>query len=75
MPSGSRIWRRLPTLFARFAEHEREDIKALAAESLLNSKDLRKRAQEALKHYIGNPGPIKASITLACKVVGRRQLR
>ena len=54
---------------ARFAEHDREDIKALAEEGLLNSKDLKKRAGEALKHYIGNPGPIKASITLACRVI------
>ena len=60
---------------ARFAEHDQEDIRALAAEGLLKSKDLKKRAEEALKHYIGNPGPIKASITLACKMIGRSQLR
>ena len=60
---------------ARFAEHDREDIKALAAEGLLNSKDLKKRATEALKHYIGNPGPIKTSITLACRMIGRSQSR
>ena len=54
---------------ARFAEHDQDDIKALAAEGLLNSQDLKKRAEEALKHYIGNPGPIKTSITLACKLI------
>jgi Nucleotidyltransferase of unknown function (DUF6036) len=56
---------------ARFAEHDQEDIKALAGEGLLNAKDLKKRAQEALKHYIGNPGPIKTSITLACRVINK----
>ena len=60
---------------ARFAEHDQDDIKALAAEGLLNSKDLKKRAQEALKHYIGDPGPIKASITLACRMVGKSRRR
>ena len=54
---------------ARFAEHDQDDIKALAAEGLLNSKDLKKRAEEALKHYIGNPGPIKTSITLASRLI------
>lgn len=54
---------------ARFAEHDQEDIQSLAAEGLLNSKDLKKRAAEALRHYIGNPGPIKTSITLACRMI------
>ena len=58
---------------ARFAEHDQEDIRALAAEGLLKSKDLKKRAAEALKHYIGNPGPIKISITLACRVIDRKR--
>ena len=60
---------------ARFAEHDQEDIRALAAEGLLNSKDLKKRAEEALRHYIGNPGPIKTSMTLACRIIGRNQPR
>ena len=60
---------------ARFAEHDQEDIKALAAAGLLNSKDLRKRAEEALRHYIGIPHPIKTSITLACRMVGKSRRR
>ena len=60
---------------ARFAEHDQEDIKALAEEGLLNSKDLKKRAEEALRHYIANPDPIKTSIALACKMIGRSQPR
>ena len=58
---------------ARFAQHDREDIQALAAEGLLNSKDLKKRAGEALKHYIGDPGPIKTSITQACRVIDKNR--
>ena len=60
---------------ARFAEHDQEDIKALAAAGLLNSKDLKKRAEEALRHYIGKPDSIKTSITLACRMIGRSQPR
>ncbi|MFN0040726.1 MAG: DUF6036 family nucleotidyltransferase [Burkholderiales bacterium] len=58
---------------ARFAEHDREDIQALAEEGLLNSKDLKRRAGEALKHYIGNPGPVKTSITLACRLIDQNR--
>ncbi len=54
---------------ARFAEYDQDDIKALAEEGLLKSKELKKRAEEALKHYIGNPGPIKTSINVACKLI------
>ena len=60
---------------ARFAEHDQEDIKALATAGLLNSKDLRMRADEALKHYVGNPESIKTSITLACRMVGKSRHR
>ena len=60
---------------SRFAEHDQEDIKALAAAGLLNSKDLRKRAEEALRHYIGNPEPIKTSITFAGRMVGKSRRR
>ncbi len=58
---------------ARFAEHDQEDIKALVEEGLLNSKDLKKRAAEALKHYIGDPGPIKTSITVACRMIDKNR--
>jgi hypothetical protein len=44
---------------ARVAEHDQEDIQALAVEGLLNAKGLKKRAEEALKRYIGNLRPIK----------------
>ena len=60
---------------ARFAEHDQEDIRALAAAGLLNSKDLRKRAEEALRHYFANPDPIKTSITLACRMVDKSRHR
>ena len=60
---------------ARFAEHDQEDIRALATEWLLNSKDLKRRAEEALRHYIGNPDPIKTSITLACRMVDKSRRR
>ncbi len=54
---------------ARFADYDQEDIKALAAIGLLEPDELRKRAEEALSHYIGNPGPVETSLALACKII------
>jgi hypothetical protein len=56
---------------SRFADHDRDDIKALAACGLLKSSELRKRAEEALQHYIGDPAALKTSIAQACELVAR----
>lgn len=60
---------------ARFADHDQDDIKALAARGLLDGKALRQRAEEALTQYIGNAEPIKTSIGLAIKLIGAGRLR
>lgn len=60
---------------ARFAEHDQDDVRALAAEGLLNSKDLKERAEEALKHYIGNPDPVRTSIVLARRLIDENRPR
>jgi len=50
---------------ARFSEIDRKDILRLAADGLVTANELRKRAEEALPGYVGNPDPVRASIDLA----------
>ena len=54
---------------SRFSEADRGDIELLARKDLLDSTALRKRAEHALQGYIGNTGPVKASIDVACRLV------
>ena len=53
---------------ARFADHDQDDIKSLAAAGLLDAKALRQRATESLGYYVGNLAPVKTSIRLACEL-------
>lgn len=54
---------------ARYADPDQEDIKALARAGLLDSKELRKRAEEAIGRYIGRVGDVRISIDRACRMV------
>ena len=54
---------------ARFAAHDQEDIKSLAAHGLLNSRSLRKRAEDALSYYVGNSARVKTCIALICREI------
>lgn len=54
---------------SRFADHDRDDIKALAACALLKSPQLRKRAEEAMQYYIGDPAPLRTCIAKACELI------
>lgn len=54
---------------ARFAAADEEDIKALARAGLLDSKELRRRAAEALAGYIGRVNDVRISIDKACRLV------
>jgi hypothetical protein len=54
---------------ARYADPDREDISALARAGLLDPRQLRKRAEEALKGYIGRVGDVRISIDQACRIV------
>jgi hypothetical protein len=53
---------------ARFADHDREDIRALARAGLIEPRSLRRRAEEALGAYVGDPRRIRTSIRLACEL-------
>jgi hypothetical protein len=54
---------------ARFGDADREDIEILAREKLVDASSLRKRAEEALKGYVGDLAAVRTSIELACNVV------
>jgi hypothetical protein len=53
---------------ARFADHDREDIRALARAGLIEPRSLRRRAEEALGAYVGDSRKVKTSIELACEI-------
>ena len=54
---------------SRFGEQDQADIRALARERLIDPSQLRRRAEEALPDYVGNLDRIKASISIACRLV------
>ena len=54
---------------ARYADPDQEDIKALARAGLLDSRELRRRAEEALAGYIGRVKDVGISIDQACRMV------
>ena len=54
---------------SRLANHDRQDIAALARRRLINSNALRIRAKEAMEKYVGNLNRLQTSIDLACNIV------
>ena len=54
---------------ARYADPDQKDIKALARAGLLDSRELRRRAEEALAGYIGRVKDVGISIDQACRMV------
>ena len=54
---------------ARFAEHDQDDIRALARAGLIKADEVRERAEQALGNYVGNLASVKTSIRLACELV------
>lgn len=53
----------------RFAEHDREDIAALARERLLSPEAFRERAEQALSHYVGNQDRVRSNLREAARIV------
>jgi hypothetical protein len=60
---------------SRFGDADREDIEALAREKLIDADTLRRRAEQALKGYVGDLGAVRTSIELACNLVSAIQRR
>jgi len=54
---------------ARFENHDREDIAALARAGLVDAATVRRRAEEALAGYVGEVKRVKASIKIACRLI------
>ncbi len=57
------------TKLSRFADQDREDIRLLARDGLIDSASLRKRAEQALGGYVGDVDPVRASIDIACRLI------
>jgi len=57
------------TKLARFGDQDREDLQLLARKSLIDSRALRKRAEEALGGYVGDVESVRNSIDIACRVI------
>jgi uncharacterized nucleotidyltransferase DUF6036 len=60
---------------SRFETHDQSDIRALAAAGLIDAKQLRKRAEEALPGYVGDVRRVKTSLALAEKLVANYRPR
>lgn len=54
---------------ARFGDQDRKDIESLAKAGLIDAGRLRRRAEQALQGYVGDPMPLRTSIDIACKLV------
>jgi len=57
------------TKIARFEDQDRRDIQLLARERLIDSAAVRKRAEEALREYVGNIASVRTSIDIACLLI------
>jgi hypothetical protein len=54
---------------ARFSDQDRDDIELLARERLIDAAALCERAEAALGGYVGDLGPVRNSIEIACRLV------
>lgn len=54
---------------SRFNDTDRGDIEVLAREKLVDAPSLRRRAEEALRNYVGSTEEIRTSIDLACNLI------
>jgi hypothetical protein len=58
---------------ARYSEQDQDDIRALARTGLIHADALRRRAEEALRDYVGNMDRVRNSIDLAERMVRAEQ--
>jgi hypothetical protein len=59
----------------RFSDQDRDDILALARLKLVDSGDLRIRAQAALGGYVGDISRVQGSIEVACRILDDAEKR
>lgn len=53
----------------RFNDHDRDDIRALAAAGLLDAGEFEARAEQALNYYVGRPAAPRASLREALTII------
>lgn len=56
---------------ARFSAQDREDIRALAREGLINAEEFTRRAEAALPHYVGNLDTLRGHIRTAARDIAQ----
>jgi len=54
---------------ARYIEKDADDINILIRHGLINEKEFRERAEEALLYYIGRPEPVQVNIDNVCELI------
>lgn len=54
---------------SRFSDQDRRDIEQLASGGRIESKALRRRAEDALADYVGDIETVKGTIDIACRLV------
>jgi len=59
----------------RFSGQDQEDIATLARHKLINSAALRRRAQDALRSYVGDTTRVQGAIAVAVRVVADLEAR
>jgi hypothetical protein len=59
----------------RFSSQDQEDIESLARHKLVNSAALRRRAQGALRGYVGDTARVQGAIEVAVRVVADLEAR
>jgi Nucleotidyltransferase of unknown function (DUF6036) len=59
----------------RFSSQDQEDIESLARHKLVNSAALRRRAQDALRGYVGDTARVQGAIEVAVRVVADLEAR
>jgi hypothetical protein len=59
----------------RFSSQDREDIVTLARHKLINSVALRRRAEEALRNYVGDTARAQGAIEAAARIVADVETR
>ena len=59
----------------RFSGQDQEDIATLARHKLINSATLRRRADDALRSYVGDTARIQGTIAVAVRVVADLEAR
>lgn len=54
---------------SRLEDHDQDDIESLTRAGLIIEREVRARAEEALKGYVGNARRVRTSLEIACQLI------